>query len=294
MFLRAILCFVLVLGSASPVRSEAQASASSVVPSAATRARLQSIVDGILAAWEKFDVVCLGEGHGNKNDSDLRITLVEHPDFVRKVDVIIAECANVQHQDILDRFFLDGEDMPREKLRVVWSDAEGADVWELPIYEAFLRAIRTANLVVPRDQRVRVIGGDDPREQNRGKFIRDAVSREILDKGLKGLAIYGAGHCQCRGMGFPGELGGEYPGRIWAAFNFFDVDEGRRVLGLGDEPMLIPITGTERAKIPAVRMFFMGKYNDPVTLGSIANAIVYYGNVKDSQVPSSPATNHRQ
>ena len=64
-------------------------------------------------------------------------------------------------------------------------------------------------------------------------------------------------------MGFPGELARQYPGRIWAAFNFYDVDEGRRVFGLGNEP---------------------GRYNDPSTLADITNAIVYYGDVKDVKV----------
>jgi len=269
----------------SPQRSAiAQSQASVIEPDETTKARLQNIVKGILAAWDKADVVCLGEDHGSKNDSDLRIALVEHPEFVRKVNVIMVESANVAHQDILDRFVLDGEDMSREKLRIVWSDANGAEVWESPIYEAFLRAVRKANLAVLRRQRVRLIAGDDPNERNRGRYIREAVSREILSKGLKGLAIYGAGHCECRGMGFPGELESTYPGKIWAAFNFYDVDEGRRVLGLGDEPKLIPITGTDKVKIPAGKMFFLGRYNDPATLGDIVNAIVYYGSARDVKV----------
>ncbi len=262
----------------------AQNRASAIEPNEATKTRLQTIVKGILAAWDKADVICLGEDHGSKNDSDLRIALVEHPDFVRKVNVIIVECANVEHQDILDRFALEGEDMPREKLRAVWSDANGAEVWESPIYEAFLRAVRKANLAVPQNQRVRLIGGDNPKETNRGRFIREAVSREILSKGLRGLAIYGAGHCECRGMGFPGEMESKYPGRIWAAFSFYDVDEGRRVFGLGDEPELIAISATDKAKIPGGKMFFMRRYNDPATLGDIVNAIVYYGNARDIKV----------
>jgi hypothetical protein len=255
-----------------------------VLPTEATKARLQPIVKGIVAAWDKADVVCLGEDHGGKNDSDLRITLVEHPDFSRKVKVIMVESANVAHQDLLDRFILEGEDMSREKLRIVWSDANGAEVWESPIYEAFLRTVRKVNLALPRSQRVRLLAGDNPKESNRGRFIREAVAREILDKGLKGLAIYGAGHCECRGGGFPGELEDKYPGKIWAAFNFYDVDAGRRVFGLGDAPALIPITGTDKAKLPIGKMFFLGRYNDPATLGDITNAIIYYGDVKDVKV----------
>lgn len=261
-----------------------QPQSSAVRPDEATKARLQSVVKGILAAWDKADVVCLGEDHGSKNDSDLRIAVIEHPDFIRKVNVIMVEFADSLHQDLLDQLVIEGEDIPRERLRAVWKDTSGKAVWESPIYEAFMRAVRKINLTVSRDRRVRLLAGDNSNERNRGRFIREAVSREILSKGLKGLAVYGAGHCECRAMGFPGELASQYPGRIWAAFNFYDVDEGRRVFGLGTEPVLIPITGSDKAKIVAGKMFFLGRYNDPSTLADITNAIVYYGNVKDVKV----------
>ncbi len=269
--------------------SESSQTQTNLLPTDATRTRLQPIIKGILAAWDKFDVVCLGEDHGSKNDSDLRIALVEDPDFVRKVRVIMVESASVTRQDVLDRFILEGEDMPREQLRVVWSEASGAEVWESPIYEAFLRAVRKANLTVPRPQRVRVLAGDNPKDSNRGKWIRDAVAREILDKRLKGLTIYGAGHCENRAMGYPGEIGDKYPGRIWSVFQFYNVDEGRRVFGLGDAPALIPISGTDKAKLPVGKMFFLGQYNDPSTLGDMTNAVVYFGNIKDVKVhPTKP------
>ena len=261
-----------------------QPQSSAVRPDEATKARLQSVVKGILAGWDKADVVCLGEDHGSKNDSDLRIAVIEHPDFIRKVNVIMVEFADTLHQDLLDQLVLEGEDISRERLRAVWKDTSGKAVWESPIYEAFMRAVRKINLTVSRDRRVRLLAGDNSNERNRGRFIREAVSREILSKGLKGLAVYGAGHCECRAMGFPGELASQYPGRIWAAFNFYDVDEGRRVFGLGTEPVLIPITGSDKAKIVAGKMFFLGRYNDPSTLADITNAIVYYGNVKDVKV----------
>jgi hypothetical protein len=255
-------------------------------PTDTTRTRLQPIVKGILAAWDKSDLVCLGEDHGSKNDSDLRITLIENPDFLRRVKVIMIESANVAHQDTLDRFVLDGEDMSREKLRVVWGDASGHEVWDAPIYEAFIRSVRKINLRVPRNQRVRLLAGDDPTEHNRGRWIREAVAREILDKNLKGLAVYGAGHCINYGGGFPGEIGDKYPGKIWSVFNFFVVEEGRRAFGLGDAPELIQIVGTDKAKLPSGRMFFLGRVNDNFKLGEITDAIVYYGNIKDVKVPA--------
>jgi hypothetical protein len=254
-------------------------------PSDAVRTRLKPIVEGIISAWDKFDVVCLGEDHGSKNDSDLRLALVQHPAFARKVRVVMVESANIAHQDVLDRFTLDLEEMSRDKLQVVWADASGSEVWAAPIYETFLRAIQKVNTKLPREQRVRVLGGDDPKHHNRGGFIRDEVAKQILEKNLKGLTIYGAGHCECRGGGYPGEIGDKYPGRIFAAFNFYDVAEGKRVFNLGDEPQLIQITGTPRANMPSGRMFFLGRVSaDP--LGYIANAIVYFGDIKDSKVPA--------
>src|SRR4029453_8077143 len=99
-----------------------------VLPSQALRTRLQPIIHGILAAWDKFDVVCLGEDHGSKNDSDLRITLVEHPDFIRKVNVVMIEFADSAQQKILDRFALDGEEMFGDQLQQVWGGSNGKPV----------------------------------------------------------------------------------------------------------------------------------------------------------------------
>jgi hypothetical protein len=255
-------------------------------PDKTTHARLQNIVNRIIAAWERFDVVCLGEDHGSRNDSDLRLTLIEHPDFVRKVNAIIVEFADSNQQDLLDRLALEGEDIPREQLRAVWKDTSGKAVWESPIYEAFLRTLQKINLRLPRNNRLRLIAGDNSTERNRGRFIRDAMSREILDKRLKALAVYGSGHCENRGMGFPGELRDKYPGRIWAASSFYNVEEGRRVFNLDDEAKLIEIRGTNKAKLPVGKMFFLRSYDDPATLGDLFDAIIYYGSLKDVKVPA--------
>ena len=134
-----LLSAMLMIGTVSPTQTP-------VLPNDATKARLQPIVNGILLAWDKYDVVCLGEDHGSKNDSDLRITLVEHPDFLRRVNVIMVEFANTAHQGILDRLILDGQDVPRDQLGQVWIGSSGTPVWESPIYEAFLRAVARVNL----------------------------------------------------------------------------------------------------------------------------------------------------
>jgi hypothetical protein len=272
----------------------------SVVPlrSALAQDRYAAVVEQILQAWKTADVVCLGEDHGRQFDSDLRIALVRHPDFSKTVRVIVVESANPVHQDLLDRFILDGVALSREEMAPVWRDASGADVWESPIYEQFLRAVREVNLALPREQRVRVLGGDSPinwpaitrAEQlvpllNRGANIRNIIADELLEKNVKGLAIYGARHCDKIGMGFPGDLVGKYPpGRMWSIEPLVGRDgpkRGRKALGLDDAPAYLVVTGTSRASIPAGPLLAV---RPDLTLGEVLDAVVYHGNVPDSVV----------
>lgn len=274
------------------ITSAVAQTADSVIPTAAVKSKLDPVVMGILSLWDKADVVCLGEDHGSKNDSDLRIALVAYPDFVKKVRVIMVESANVAHQDILDRFIVNGESMNRQQLSAVWKDADGHEVWDAPIYEAFLRAVQKVNLSVPIAQRVRVLAGDDPMEHNRGKWIREAVARELLSKGpIKSLAIYGSGHCEQRGGSFPGELSDRFPGRIAGVSSFYTsegLDAGRRLFSLGSDPMLIPVAGTANAKVRSGRMFSFRSDGDSEPLGNFFDAIVYYGDIKNTKIRAVP------
>lgn len=263
--------------------------------------RYQPIVDEILKVWETTDVVCLGEDHGRKHDSDLRIALVRDPRFPRLVQTIVVEFANPVHQHLLDQFILEGRWMSREELAVVWRDTTGVETWESPIYEAFFRAVQDVNKQLPKTERVRVVGGDsavdwlkiERAEQlvplvNRGGNIRKIIAEQVLDRKIKALAIYGSGHCEKRGMGFSGELEHRYPGRMWSASSFYGPDgvaEGRRLFGLGEQPRILKIAGTEREKTPAGKMF----YNAKVTLGDLFDAIVYHGDVPDIVVPADVA-----
>jgi len=254
------------------------------------------IADAILGAWQHADVVCLGEDHGRKHDSELRIALVRHPKFPQTVKLIVVEFANPTYQDVLDRFILDGAAMARDELAVVWREASGAETWESPIYEEFLRAVRDVNLHLPRAARIRVLAGDSPVDwrtitraeqlaplMNRGGNIRKIIAEQVLEKKIKALAVYGSGHCEKTGMGFPGELESRYPGRFWSVSNFYSPEgarEGRRVLGFDDRAQLIQITGTPKAALQSGRTFFLGM-DERRTIGEIVDAIVYYGDVQD-------------
>src|SRR5215475_9767602 len=119
------------------------------MPLCMAQADYAPLVEGILSAWNQADLVCLGEGHGSKQDSDLRIALVRNPQFARTVKLIVVEFANPVHQDVLDRFVLDGEQVPRDELASVWRDTTNPQTWESPVYEAFLRSVREVNQRLP-------------------------------------------------------------------------------------------------------------------------------------------------
>jgi len=262
---------------------------------ASAQDRYSTVVNQIIDAWKTADVVCLGEDHDRYYDNELRIALIRHPAFPRTVRVVVVEMANPVHQDLLDRFILDGAAMSRAEIAPVWRDATNPEVWESPIYEKLLRAIRDVNLKLPREQRVRVLGGDSnvdwskinrPEEliplMNRGKNIRETIAAQVLEPHLKGLAIYGGGHCIKIGMGFPGDLRGRYPPeRFWSISSLGrkrEVDEGRTVFGLGAAPAYIVITGSRWAATPAI------PEQSGRTFGQLLDAVVYHGDVPDSVV----------
>ena len=230
--------------------------------------RFAPLVEKILKAWEKYDLVCLGEDHGRKHDSDLRIALVRHPRFPEIVRLIAVEFANASRQDVLDRFILDGGAMTRDEIGVVWRDASNPETWECPIYEEFLRAVREVNLALPREKRIRVICGDGPIDwpnitkpeqlaplTNRGGNIRKIIAEKVLDKKTKALAIYGSGHMVKMGMGFPGELSDRYPNRMWSISSLYNVPAGKKIFGLGNEPAYFVITGTKWESAPVGELF---------------------------------------
>jgi hypothetical protein len=260
--------------------------------------RYDPVVSGILSAWGSADVVCLGEDHGRRHDSDLRLALVRHPKFASVVDIIVVEMANNAHQALLDRFVLDGAVMSRDEIAPVWRDASGAEVWESPIYEEFLRAVREVNLKLPRDRRVRVIGGDTAIDwtritrhedlvpllkaglRNRGGNIRRIIAEQVLDKKVKALAIYGSLHCIKIGMGFPGELRDKYPGRLWSVSTLAGDAAARaqKLFDLGDKPAYVVTTGTkwESHHAAGILPAFRGE-----TIGQMGDAIAYLGLIPD-------------
>lgn len=284
------------------------------LPPSHAPAKMDALIEPILSAWDAADVVCLGERHGSLKDSDLRIALLRHPDFARRVDVIVVEFAAPVEQARLDRFILEGEALSGEALRPVWRET-GVAAWESPIYEAFLRAVHELNLSLPVDRRVRVLAGASPTDWSqihapedlfphfarggRGGEMRTIIAEQVLQRHLKALAIYGAGHCEKRGGGVPGELEARFPGRFWVAYAFYrepaHLRNAREAFQLGANARLISISGTSSAGLRAAKFFPTGSFGDTTTtLAQMLDAIIYYGDGPDevaepTDVPYSPA-----
>lgn len=275
---------------------------------AAAQGRYGKVVEDVLAVWKSADVVCLGEAHGREYDSELRIALVRHPAFARTVRTIVIEWGNPVHQDLLDRFILDGAEMTREELAPIWRDASAAEAWESPVYEDFLRVVREVNRGLAAEKRVRVIAGDRKidwskitrAEQlvavvHRGHAIGDIIAEQLLNGHAKVLAIYGAGHCAKVDGGIPAELEGRYDQRrVWSIRPLgseAEVREARTHFRLGDDPEYFVTAGSRWGAMPATGP---GVADGGFTMGEVADAVVYHGNVPDSVVPADLSVLRRE
>jgi heme-binding uptake protein ChaN (Tiki superfamily) len=107
-------------------------------------------IDGIartlVSVFDQADIIALGETHQWRLDTDLRIAVVRHPDFARKVRSIVVEFGSTTEQPTLDRY-IRGENVSRAQLEQVWKTTTQAanGIWDSPVYADFLAAVRDCN-----------------------------------------------------------------------------------------------------------------------------------------------------
>jgi len=193
-------------------------------------AGIDAIARTLMSAFDQADIVALGEAHGRRLDSDLRIALVRHPDFAKKVRSIVVEFGSTTEQPTLDRY-IRGENISRSQLEQVWKTTTQArnGVWDSPIYAEFLAAVRDVNSKLPPDARVRVFGGDPGPGDNRSRETAavSVLKEQVLQRQGKALVIYGAAHfyrtldadyisSMGADIGIVRMLEADYPGRTFA------------------------------------------------------------------------------
>jgi hypothetical protein len=159
---------------------------------------VDAIARTLISAFDQVDIVALGEWHGRISlDSDLRIAMVRHPDFAKKVRSIVVEFGSTTEQSTLDRY-IRGENVSRAQLEQVWKTTTQAPngIWDQPIYADFFAAVRDVNSKLPADARIRVFGGDPGPGDNRSRETAavSVLKEQVLQKHGKALLIYGAAH----------------------------------------------------------------------------------------------------
>lgn len=61
-------------------------------------AGIDGIAQTLIPVFDQAGIIALGEAHGRRADSDLRIALVRHPDFAKKVRAIVVEFGSTTEQ----------------------------------------------------------------------------------------------------------------------------------------------------------------------------------------------------
>ena len=163
----------------------------------AETAGLDQVARTLVAAFDQVDVVALGEDHGQQRDSDLRIAVVRHPDFARKVRALVVEFGSTTEQATLDRY-VRGETVSRAQLEQVWKTTTQAQFSELDprFFVDFFNAVRDVNAQLPPASRIRVFGGDPGPTDKRSRETAavSVLKEQVLQKHEKALVIYGAAH----------------------------------------------------------------------------------------------------
>jgi len=162
-------------------------------------------IEGIVAAFDHFPVVLIGENHGIKQAGDFYVSLVRSPEFAAKVDDIVIEFGSQRSQPIVDRY-IRGETLPPKEFVKIWRDTTKTLSWESPIYPALLTAIRDVNRRSTSKRQLRVLAGDAPIDWSRvhthadwaafqpnDVAFSDVILRELQAR-KKILAILGGNH----------------------------------------------------------------------------------------------------
>jgi hypothetical protein len=236
--------------------------------------RKQNPVESVIAAFDRANLVALGERHWAREDSQFRLALIHNPAFAQKVNDIVIEFGNPLHQAVLDGF-IDGECVAAAELEHVWRDTQPG-AWDSPVYEEFLGAVRTVNADLPPHGRLRVLAADSPinwgaistpREldgpmQGRDRSAATIIREEVLSKRRKALVLFGSAHLYRNRPGTVVDLLKEDTSAKW----FIIVPIGGPGLptiitankATSQEPVLIKTTGSAVGRLHAAEVFERG------------------------------------
>ena len=163
-------------------------------------------VPAVLAAFDKYEVVAMPQGHGMQDLNDFILSLIRNPAFSEKVNDIEFECGNSLYQPILDRYIA-GEDVQFTEVQKVWRKMGPSPCGASGFIEQFFPLVRAINQKLPPGRRLRVLAGDPPVDWDQIKSADDVIrlvhrdadmasvmEKEVLSKHRKALMLFGTFH----------------------------------------------------------------------------------------------------
>jgi len=211
--------------------------------------------DALISAFDRADVIVLGEGHGRKADSDFRVALVRNTKFIDAVRVIVLEA-------------------PQPELSA---------------------AIEQVNQRLPPVRRIQIVVNQTPQDGDRDATAVALVQEHALNKRQKALVVFGSGHVWRRFGGVTKLLEQRIPGRVLVVETIAPLDPRRAsaegvaqfatacraleaTLGTRKWPVLFALPGSAAARFEA-DPFYAGQamLGPQVRLGDLADAVLYFG-----------------
>lgn len=160
----------------------------------------------ILAAYDNYRIVAIGDYHGTKDLNDFVLALVRRPEFPSVVNDIVVEGTNSFLQPLLDRYIA-GEAVSYEDARQLWREGnlpDGANEFQAHLFQL----VRRINLGLPASKRLRVVAGEPPVNwpvvtptiyhddylAHREGHIASVLEDEVMAKHRTALMFYGGAH----------------------------------------------------------------------------------------------------
>jgi hypothetical protein len=254
-----------------------------------------------LALFDKYEVVGMSAGEGNKDLDDFILALIRDPELPNKVNDIVVEDGNSLYQPILDRYIA-GEDVPLTEVQQVWRNTTQPMGGLSTFGEELFPLIREINKKLPPDKKFRVLAADSPIDWSQAKSRDDAVKylrardesmasvmkTEVLSKHRKALALLGLGHLAHDTSSAVGRYEKDYPGVTYVVeesgeFGLMNPsarkynDELEQRLASWPVPSLANVKGTWLDELPAAYTPLLSQLSRGRTLSSIADGYLYLG-----------------
>jgi len=226
----------------------AKSSGSNAVPEPA--------IPAVLAAFDRYQVVAIPEGHGKKDIDDFILALIRDPRFPDKVNDIVVECGNSLYQPVLDRYIA-GMDVPFTEVRKVWRNTTQSMMCSLSaFFEQLFPLVRAINQRLPPTKRLRVLAGDPPIDWDQVKTADDAgryfkrdetiaavMENEVLARHRNALMLFGTFHLMHgQGGNAVSTYEKHYPHVTFVISDLSNYDTSR--FASWPNPSLVPTKGT--------------------------------------------------